>query len=126
MREMTRKEVIAKLSQIDRGVNAYNGNDPNIRYLIDMSKEEPLNTLSNETLYNLYHAFFGEEISLSDHTYFFYAYKNQEDYESNNPYFTKSFNEHSALKVFSASHSFAEKQKYPNYLSRYEQNNPKD
>ncbi len=49
----------------------------------------------------------------------FSAYKSAEDYNLNNPYFTKYFTDFDKMKEFSSAFSYAEKSKYPNYVSGY-------
>lgn len=52
-------------------------------------------------------------------TWVFMAYKTQEDAERNNPYFQKEFKDHTEMKIFSSSHSFRERELYPDYCSNY-------
>ena len=55
-------------------------------------------------------------------TWLFSAYKNEEDYENNNPFFEKTFSDFNKMKTFSAKHSYVNKDKYPEYCSDYIKN----
>lgn len=50
----------------------------------------------------------------------FYAYCSNEDYENKEHYFMKVFFDYNEMKTFSAKHSEKEKEKFPDYCSRYE------
>lgn len=52
-------------------------------------------------------------------TYLFCAYKSNNHYEVNEPYFAKIFTDHTEMKVYSANHGSKGKEKYPDYVSMY-------
>ena len=49
----------------------------------------------------------------------FTAYKNEKEYENNNPFFDKKFSDFNKMKIFSANHSYKNRIKYPKYCSNY-------
>lgn len=49
----------------------------------------------------------------------FRAFKNNEDYKQQKPFFEKVFDDHATMKVFSAKHSRKFIEKHPDYVSNY-------
>ncbi len=52
-------------------------------------------------------------------TWIFLAYEDYEHLSNKDPFFSKTFNDHTKLKVFSVDHSFEYVKIYPNYVSHY-------
>ena len=61
----------------------------------------------------------GEEIEY----WVFSSYKNENDYENNQPFFEKEFTDFNKMKTFSANHSYKNRIKYSEYCSDYKKIN---
>lgn len=75
--------------------------------------------IDNEFIYRITNYMY-DNFSQTIDSWNFYAYCSNEDYENREYYFVKVFFDYNEMKTFSAKHSKKEKEKFPDYCSRYD------